>query len=264
MKRIATFVDPKILIVSDDYNGRAREFASFLKAFVSDTPNMIVVLGGDGTMLHAIQAHWQKRLPFVGINLGHRGFLLTEVEKSALIDTFRKPFWIYSSPLLFVETRNLKGETREGLAFNDAWVRCGAPSRAAWIEVSIDGVVRIPKAMGDGMLVATAAGSTSYARAMGAHPIPIDTPMLVVAGSNLMEPPGWKAAYLPLESVIRFRSVDPTPFPKKRPLLGFVDGVEHGEVIEMIARVHPDASIELAFPEGYDIASKLTAIQFPV
>ena len=37
---------------------------------------LLVVIGGDGTMLRAIRAHWRRRLPFLGINAGHIGFLL--------------------------------------------------------------------------------------------------------------------------------------------------------------------------------------------
>jgi hypothetical protein len=43
-------------------------------------PTCIVALGGDGTMLRAIRAHWRRRLPFVGINAGHLGFLLTALK----------------------------------------------------------------------------------------------------------------------------------------------------------------------------------------
>ena len=41
-----------------------------------DVANLIVVIGGDGTMLHAIREHWRSRLPFLGVNAGHLGFLL--------------------------------------------------------------------------------------------------------------------------------------------------------------------------------------------
>jgi NAD kinase len=55
------------------------------------------------------------------------------------------------------------------LAFGDAWVeRMGG--QAAWLELEIDGRVRVRKIVGDGVLVATPSGSSAYARAMDASP----------------------------------------------------------------------------------------------
>jgi NAD kinase len=68
----------------------------------------------------------------------------------------------------------------------------------------VNGVTRFPRLMADGVLAATAAGSTAYARAMGAKPIPIGTDLLVLAGSNVFDPPHWRqGANLPTTAVIR-------------------------------------------------------------
>jgi hypothetical protein len=94
---------------------------------------------------------------------------------------------------------------------------------------------------------------------MGATPILVDTPALILAGSNVLEPPHWKSVLLSLESLVEFRALDPV----KRPLRGFADGVPQGEVEVMRVRVSRIAAAELAFCRGQDMAEKIAQIQFP-
>jgi len=113
--------------------------------------------------------------------------------------------------------------------------------------------------MGDGILVATAAGSTAYARAMGATPLLMNTPALLLVGSNVMEPPGWTSALLSLDAEVTLVACDP----RKRPLNGFADGLPLGRVAEMRVRVSRIAAVELVFTEGHDIVEKIAQLQFP-
>jgi len=244
----------RLLVVSDPHNEEAQRIA---KRFPSshDDPELIVVIGGDGTMLRAIREHWRRRVPFYGINAGHLGFLLNDVPAASLAD---EEFLLEHVPLLRVETESIDGVRQAALAFNDAWVE-RATGQTAWIEVLVNGQQRLSKLVADGALVATAAGSTSYARAMGATPLPLGTSALLLVGSNVLSPDGWRPVVLPLESVIELRSVDPY----KRPLHGFVDGHAHGAVRWLRARMSNVAAAELAFSPGHDPVAKLSKIQFP-
>ena len=223
---------------------------------------MIVVIGGDGMMLHAIKKHWRLRVPFFGINTGNKGFLLNQIKESFSPALLQEELMIRSSPLLYGVVETLEGEKKDGLAFNDVWVQA-EQGKAAWIEVTIDGTVRLEKCVGDGLLLASAAGSTAYARAIGATPLPVGTPLLTLVGSNLMEPNNWKSAHLPLHSQVMLRSIDPTPQPKKRPLYGFIDGIPQGEIMSLQARASRFAAVELAFLPDHDLAERLARIQFP-
>lgn len=244
----------RLLVVSDPRNEEARQIASRFPPS-HDDPELIVVIGGDGTMLRAIREHWRRRAPFYGINAGHLGFLLNDVPASTFVD---EEFLLEHVPLLHVETETSDGVRHASLAFNDVWVE-RATGQTAWIEVLVNGQQRLARLVADGALVATAAGSTSYARAMGATPLPLGTSALLLVGSNVLAPDGWRPVVLPLESVIELRSVDP----EKRPLHGFVDGYAHGRVSWMRARMSNIAAAELAFSPGHDPVAKLSKIQFP-
>jgi nicotinate (nicotinamide) nucleotide adenylyltransferase len=245
----------RLLLVVDERNAEAVKIARELGSVDADDPTLIVVLGGDGTMLRAIREHWRRRVPFYGINTGHMGFLLNDVRPTSF--TGRELF-LEQMPLLWVEVEDLEGNKQTALAFNDAWVE-RAHGQAAWIQVKINGRERLSRLVGDGVLISTAAGSASYARAMGATPLPLNTPALLLVGSNVLKPEFWKPVVLPLDSFIECTTLDQ----EKRPLDGYIDGVPQGEVRTMRARVSNIAAAELAFEPEHDPATKLARIQFP-
>src|SRR5262249_34704464 len=145
-----------------------------------------------------------------------------------------------------------------GLTFNDAWIE-RSTGQSAWLEVKVDGRVRMPKVVCDGVLVSSAAGSTAYARSMGASPLLADTPAWLFVGSNVMDPIHWKASLLSPSSIVEVKALNV----EKRPMTGFLHGVSLGEVTDMRARIARAASVELAFVGAHDMAEKIARIQFP-
>ena len=103
-------------------------------------------------------------------------------------------------------------EKKTALAFNDAWVE-RASGQTAWIQVKVNGQERLAQLVADGALVATAAGSTSYARAMGGPPLPLNTPALLLVGSNVLKPKMWQPVVLPPESSIELTNLEPARRP---------------------------------------------------
>ena len=246
---------PRVRVVVDEHNAEATRLAEQFRPFESDAPDVIVVCGGDGTMLRAIRQHWRERVPFYGLNTGHLGFLLNTRRPATF---WERPLKLYQLPLLWVGLTRPDGAAEEALAFNDAWVERDT-GQTAWVEVSVNGRTRMPRVVADGMLVATASGSTAYARAMGATPLPFNAPLLTLAGSNVLKPEFWHPAVLTIDSEVTVRNLDNA----KRPLQGFVDGVDFGRVESMTARVSHIAAVELLFAPAYDPVAKLAMLQFP-
>jgi nicotinate (nicotinamide) nucleotide adenylyltransferase len=247
---------PRLLIVHDERNALAVETADRYSRLSGDRPDLILVIGGDGTMLHAIRRHWRLRVPFVGLNAGHLGFLMNErlphdLEGLELVT--------YSMPMLRVDAAFPDGRTTRGLAFGDSWLERDS-GQAAWIRLDVDGQTRIPKIVGDGLLVATASGSSAYARAMGAVPVPLNTPVLTLAGSNVFRPRFWKPMTLVDDAVVGLTSLDRSG---KRPVRGFIDGQPLGVVHEMTLRRSAVAGVELAFTREFDPSGKLLRSLFP-
>lgn len=221
--------------------------------------NCYVVIGGDGFMLRAIRSHWQSRLPFFGINAGTLGFLLNDLPFNNAVTRLTHCDYLktYTQQLLFVDCTLPDGTHSQAIAFNDALVDRHT-KQTAWLRVTIDDNVMFENMMSDGVLVATAAGSTGYARAMGGSPIMIGTSMIVLAGSNVCSHV-WRSAGLPMQSEIQFDVLDPI----KRPVDAVIDGIDFGSVTQMRVRVSRIASAELAFLPETDLAAKISRLQFP-
>ncbi len=251
---------PRLFVVYSEHNEFAKRLAERFDAYrVYKNPSAILVIGGDGTMLHAVQRYWRCRVPFLGINAGHLGFLLNSHEEYAK-HPFPPPQIVTRHlPMLHVDMRTVdeQGNEKEWVhevTFNDAWIE-RAGGQSAWLQVSVDGRVRLPRLVGDGILVSTAAGSTAYARAMGAPPLLADTPAWLLVGNCVAQPPNWKSALLPMTSTVEVKSVD--PLKTKRPLRGFAYGRELGRVDFLRARVSRVASVELAFYPRHDLTEKI-------
>lgn len=244
---------PRFRLFHDPDHPESRRAVESLLPYESDDPEVVVVLGGDGTMLRAIRKHWRDRLPFYGLNTGHIGFLLNDQQTRF----WERDLTLYQLPLLYVRAEGLDGQVKTDLAFNEVWVERGT-GQTAWVRLKVDGRVRIEKIVCDGVLVSTAAGSTSYARAMGATPLPFPTPVLTLAGSNVLSPMGFRPAVLPLTTEVELTTLDPV----KRPLVGYMDGVPLGQVSAVRVRVSRTAAAELAFQPEHDPAVKLAELQF--
>jgi NAD+ kinase len=247
---------PRLRIVANTKNERSMALARHYAEYESSSPDLILVLGGDGTMLHAIREHWRLRVPFIGLNTGHLGFLMNESLPVELLDL---ELVSYSLPMLRVDAREVDGTSSSGMGFSDVWVeRCEGQS--AWLRLDIDGETRANKIVGDGMLVATAAGSSAYARAMGAVPVPLNTSVLALVGSNIFQPRFWKPMAISDESLIRIVNLDETG---KRPVRGFIDGIAMGVVQEITVRRSLTAGVEMAFTREFDPSTRLLRSLFP-
>lgn len=123
------------------------------------SPELAVVLGGDGTMLRALARFLDTGIPVVGANFGRVGFLATipgDQLESGLGRVFRGDYTVLSLPTLEVE---LDGNRH--LAVNDAVVVSGTPGRIVELAYSIGGE-DLGTQPCDGLICATPAGSTAY------------------------------------------------------------------------------------------------------
>ena len=138
-------------------------------AEVARRADLIVVLGGDGTLIHAAGLCGSREVPILGVNMGTLGFL-TEVPRDqayALLEKALAGELLTSRRLMLaVEVRRAGAVLFAGEALNDAVISKNALSRLAHLEVEIDGHAAAAYAA-DGLIIATPTGSTAYSLAAG-------------------------------------------------------------------------------------------------
>ena len=128
--------------------------------------DFLVVLGGDGTLLHAVRGLEGAPVPILGINLGSLGFL-TEVPSTdidaAIEAVLAGRFTVAERPLLRATILDVAGNVmNELVALNDIVVDEGSQTRRAVKLEMFLGQEEIGRFVGDGIIVATPAGSTAY------------------------------------------------------------------------------------------------------
>lgn len=130
--------------------------------------DLLVALGGDGTIIRLARFAAPLEIPLLGINLGRVGFLaeLTPDTLHGEIDAIANgTYWIERRMMLDVEWRSA-GRMQHSLSLNEVAVARGAAPRAIHVRTLLDGDEFITFTA-DGVLVATATGSTAYSLAAG-------------------------------------------------------------------------------------------------
>lgn len=142
--------------------------------------DLIVVLGGDGTILRTARLAQQLRAPILGINFGHLGFLANPCEEgiAPMVQAVLEGRAVVERRAnLWVEVVDGEG-ARRCFALNEVVVRSAA-GRIVDFALDIDGG-RVARMRADGMVVATATGSTAYALSAGGPLVSPAYPGLVV------------------------------------------------------------------------------------
>jgi NAD+ kinase len=179
MKRIGILYHPKI----EKAKAFSQELENFLKArdILSWTcssweedkakpqtadSELMLSIGGDGTILRTVRAVIPHAVPIVGINLGNLGFM-TELKADEAFDKLPRLLdgdgWIEERSMLEAE---LPSQGKVLNAMNDVFVGRRSSARLVQIETKVDGEV-LATYRADGVIVATATGSTGYSLAAG-------------------------------------------------------------------------------------------------
>ena len=221
-----------------------------------DDCDVIVALGGDGLLLHTIHEHLQLGRPIFGMNRGTVGFLMNQYRPDGLLERVGAASPITIHPLRMAAT-HADGHRSHALAFNEVAVTRSS-AHSANLRLTIDGVERMAMLMGDGLIVATAAGSTAYNLSAHGPIIPLGSNLLAVTPVSPFRPRRWKGALVPHTAEIVVENLDAD----KRPLAATADFHELFHVVSVTIREDAATTVQLLFDADHSLEERIITEQF--
>jgi NAD+ kinase len=148
-----------------------------------ESTDLILVLGGDGTLLSTARLMKKKSVPVLGINMGHLGFLAAASPQEAvpLVQRILRDKKVAISQRTLCEVSLVRKGTlfTSGLAVNDALISRETRSPTCSLDLVIDGE-KVYTLHGDGLMVSTPTGASGYSLSAGGPLIVPSLPVLVI------------------------------------------------------------------------------------
>ncbi|MEW5701214.1 MAG: NAD(+)/NADH kinase [Candidatus Zixiibacteriota bacterium] len=145
---------------------RTPDFASAPKDLFANRIDLLLALGGDGTILTSARTVAESGIPVLGIHLGSLGFLTVVYPTDVIgaLDRIRAGDFFIERRMMLEVSESGGGERWSGL--NDVVLDKGGIARIVTLRVHLNGEF-LSEIAGDGLIVATPTGSTAYALSVG-------------------------------------------------------------------------------------------------
>ena len=220
--------------------------------------DIIIALGGDGFLLHTIHSYLPLAKPIFGMNCGTLGFLLNENRNDELFKRIASTKKIQLSPL-YLEAMLEDSKVEKALAFNEVSLTRHS-GQSANIRILINGIERLQKFAGDGIIVSTPAGSTAYNLSAHGPIVPLGSNLLALTPVSPFRPRRWKGALLPDNVEVSLENLDTG----KRPLAASADFREFFGVRSLKIRQSGEKHITLLFDQDASLEERILSEQFVI
>ena len=200
-QRIAFIASP-----TADARGAADTLMRRYDSVAPEEADVIVALGGDGLMLQALHRFMLAGIPIYGMNRGTVGFLMNEYREDNLLERLESTKRSTIHPLM-MEAVDVEGRRHTARAINEVYM-LRQTHQTAKLKISVDGHVRLPELIADGVLCATPAGSTAYNLSVGGPILPLNSRLLALTPISAFRPRRWHGALLPDHARIHVEVLD--------------------------------------------------------
>jgi NAD+ kinase len=234
----------------------AAQLIELYKFCTIEKAEALVVVGGDGELLHAIHCYMDLDIVFYGINSGNIGFLMNEVIAEELMDHLQHSIISHLHPLkMLAET--VDGKIHKALAINEVSI-FRKTNQAAKFKIEIDQIERMSELVADGALVATPAGSSAYNLSAGGPILPLESNVLCLTPICPFRPRRWHGALLPFATTIKFEILEID----KRPVNAAADFQEFDNIKSVLIKSVKNKVIRLVFDKKNSLENRIIKEQF--
>lgn len=156
-------------LLNEDYKGKYKNYNCEYKPFfvALEECDLIIAVGGDGTIIHSAKHAAIANKPILGVNLGRLGFLASlEVDEIDLLSKLVDKDYTIDKRMMLKATHTQGNKTTIYNVFNDVVVTKGSLSRIIDLEINCD-KKPVGKYRADGIIFATPSGGTAYSISAG-------------------------------------------------------------------------------------------------
>jgi NAD+ kinase len=250
---------PRFAILASEAEAAQNALAELTSRYETadpDSADVVVALGGDGFMLETLHRFIGRGLSIFGMHRGSVGFLMNTYSAEGLPERLAQAETQRLYPLEMHATR-ADGSCATALAINEvALLR--QTRQIAKVAVSIDGVLRLPELMCDGVMVATPAGSTAYNLSAHGTIIPFGASVLALTPISAFRPRRWRGAILPHTAEVLFEMQES----EKRPVSAVADSTEVRDVVRVSVHETHEIALDLLFDRGHSLQERVLKEQF--
>jgi NAD+ kinase len=226
--------------------------------YAFDEADLVVCLGGDGFMLETLHRTLTHNVPVYGMNCGSVGFLMNPFMEDDLPVRLSRAQDVVLNPLrMHAVTRT--GAVEEGLALNEVSL-LRQLRQTAKIRITIDGRVRLPELVCDGVLLSTPAGSTAYNLSAHGPIVPLSANLLPLTPISAFRPRRWRGALLPSSADVIFEVLEGD----KRPVSAVADFTEVRDVATVAVSEDRSVKTTILFDPDQGLSERIIAEQFTV
>lgn len=217
---------------------------------------VIVALGGDGFMLRTLHRVIDSDIPVFGMKIGNVGFLMNRYSEEDLIDRLDLAREVSLNPLC-MDVQTESGSEMTAIAINEISL-LRQTNQAAHIRILVNDIVKIEQLVCDGVLLATAAGSTAYNFSVRGPILPLGTDALALTPISPFRPRRWNGAILPGSARVTFEILDNY----KRAVSATADAHEVRNVVRVNAYEDRDTELKLLFDPAHSLEERILNEQF--
>ncbi len=249
----------KIGFVSSEKPNALKSLKEIKKKYSNVSPknaDVIVALGGDGTMLQSLHNFLHLNKPIYGMNRGNIGFLMNEYSEKNLTKRLKDAVSYKLSPLK-IKCFDKKNKITESLAFNDVSL-IRSSSKIAKIKIQINNKIRIKEFLGDGCLISTPAGSSAYNLSLRGPVIPVGAKVLAITPISPYRPRRWRGALLNNDVKIILHAIDSDT----RPVRAEADFMQFQNIKKLEIKLEKKLFVNLLFDPGHNLEERIINEQF--
>jgi NAD+ kinase len=218
--------------------------------------DVIIALGGDGFMLSTLHQFIEEEKPVYGMRRGTVGFLMNRYRAEDLVERLMKSQITTLHPLKMLATTT-NGEHYEALAINEVSL-LRQTRQSSRIGISINGQDKIQQLVGDGIMLATPAGSTAYNLSAHGPVLPLGSDILALTPISPFRPRRWKGAIIPGNAYVKFSVQDC----EKRPVSATADNFEVRDVDSVEVFEDKSIALKLLFDPEHNLEDRIINEQF--